>query len=133
MMSSGPHASVYPQPPPFPQHGHSNSMNGSFSQLPTNSFDASLSIASTPAPTPPPPRPGSQHQMAYGMNGTPMGNSTMQRGSFSYPDPTSTYAPAPPPAPSSFYGNGAKPQIYTVRMDKLGLRLTVANFLGCVF
>lgn len=82
-------------------------MNGSFSQQ-ALSFDANHSLASTPAPTPPPPRPGSQHQMAYGMNGGHAPNGMMPPSNFGgYPDPNMFNQ-------AQFYGNGVKPQIYTV-------------------
>jgi hypothetical protein len=119
-MASAPQ--VYPQPPPnFPHHGHSASMNNSFSQPPLGSFEAQ-SVASTPAQTPPPPRPVSQHQLNYGMNGT---NGMMPPSNYGgYPDPNSGYAPAQPqhhPTPQTqpdFFPGGAKPQIYTVRCGK---------------
>lgn len=120
-MASTIHAPVYPPPPApsYAQHGHSASMNGSFSQPPMASFDGSQSVASTPAPTPPPPRPSSQQQMMYGMNGGPHPSGALQRNSFgsAYPDP-----PGYPPPP--YYTNNLKPQIYTVRYTRASLTIS---------
>ncbi|EXJ90681.1 hypothetical protein A1O1_03785 [Capronia coronata CBS 617.96] len=130
MASGGIETGVYTQAPPaFPRHGHSNSINASFSQVPSslNTYDAH-SVASTPAPTPPPTRhvaeqqqqQHQQHQsqsqqqsMAYNMNGgPPMANGGMMAapsGFVGYQDPNAYAQPNLP----NFYGNGAKPQIYT--------------------
>lgn len=112
MMATGVHTSVYPPPTPgFVQHGHSNSVNAAYSHTPLTSFDAQ-SVTSTQAQTPPPPRPSSQQQMAYNMNGNPMPNGMMPPNSFNgYPDPN-VFAQPPP-----YFGNGVKPQIYTVSWE----------------
>lgn len=105
--------SVYPQlPPTYPSHGHSNSMNGSFTQSHIASFDASnQSVASTPAQTPPPPRPGSQQQMSFSMNGGhgPMMPPNPYGG---YPEPNMFAQPQYQQPPAQ--GQSQSPQIYTV-------------------
>ncbi|KAK5101665.1 transcriptional regulator swi6 [Lithohypha guttulata] len=97
--------SVYPQPPGYPSHAHSNSLHGSFSQSQIGSFDTlNQSVASTPAPTPPPPRPSSQQQMAFSINGS---HTQMM--------PPNHYGAYPEPnmfAQSQYQINGS-PQIYT--------------------
>lgn len=128
-MASGVH-SVYPQiPPAYSSHTHSNSMNGSFSQSQLGSFDATNPpVATTPAPTPPPPRPSSQQQMSFSMNG---GHGPML--------PPNQFAPYPDPnmyGQPQYYGNGQKPQIYTVRMlatPQIIIRLTsLGGLLKCI-
>ncbi|EXJ82507.1 hypothetical protein A1O3_06320 [Capronia epimyces CBS 606.96] len=124
MASGGIETGVYAQAPPsFPQHGHSSSMNASFSQAPPpmNAYEAH-SVASTPAPTPPPPRSASDHhqpqqpqpqqqqQMAYNMNGgAPMVNGGMMAA----PNTFAGYQDANVYAQPNFYANGVRPQIYT--------------------
>ncbi|OAL33897.1 hypothetical protein AYO20_06908 [Fonsecaea nubica] len=122
MASGGIHSGVYAQPPPpFPQHGHSTSMNPNFPQQPPpmGPFEGQ-SIGSTPAPTPPPPRPASQHQhqqglsaqqqMVYSMNGTA---SMTNGGMMAPPNSFGTYSEANTFAQPDYYANGLKPQIYT--------------------
>lgn len=116
MASGGIQQAVYQQPPSFPQHGHSNSLNASFPQAPPLGTYEAQSVTSTPAPTPPPPRPVSQQQqqqqMVYNMNGAPPitnGGPMMQApNTFAgYPDQNVYTQP-------NLYTNGFKPpQIYT--------------------
>lgn len=115
MASGGMQQAVYPQPPSFPQHAHSNSLNNSFPQAPPLGTYEAQSVAAA-APTPPQPRPGSQHQqhpqMVYNMNGGPPimnGNPMMQA-----PSPFTGYAEQSAFAQPNFHGSGVKPpQIYT--------------------
>lgn len=116
MASGGIQQAVFPQPPSFPQHTHSNSLNNSFPQAPPLGTYEAQSVPSTIAPTPPQPRPGSQHQhqpqMVYNINGgapIPNGNPMMQAPNAytGYPDQNAF-------APPNFHTNGVKPpQIYT--------------------
>ncbi|KAK5047864.1 hypothetical protein LTR84_006052 [Exophiala bonariae] len=116
MASGGIQQAMFPQPPSFPQHAHSNSLNNSFQQAPPLGTYEAQSIPPNIAPTPPLPRPGSQHQqqpqMVYSINGgAPMtnGNPMMQA-----PNPYAGYPDQHAYAQPNFHSNAVKPpQIYT--------------------
>ncbi len=109
-MASTVQTPVYTQPPTsFARHQLSSSMNGSFSQPALHSFDSNGSVALTPSATPP-PRPTPQQQMSFNMSGAPpMNGSVPKGGTFGGYGEINGHT-----QPPSYYGQDAKPQIYTV-------------------